>query len=228
MQTTSDDSVNGGALSTAASHKAESLIEACKEDAGETDDRSSNSQAVKSHRRSNNFFKKKDKVPKRNNANNEAHGFISSFNQLTSNNLPVITSATTAMLKHTKANNKCERDNHGATIDDTNELSATVQNAPIQCSSKANAKDDRSKYSEYSLFVFLSVCLFFCCYNLNKMGKNGFCVLPSHRTGGPFFLNDIYVPISGRTHRCSEPMLVYPSPSQLQQCILSMPPNQPM
>lgn len=186
MQNTSDDSVNGGAPSNAASNKAESLIEVCKEDAGETDDRSSNSQAVKSHRRSNNFFKKKDKVPKRNNANNEAHGFISSFNQLTSNNLPVITTATTAMLKHTKANNKCERDNHAATIDDNSELSAAGQNAPIQCTSKANAKDDRSKYSEYSSFMFLTVSF---CLIYIKWGKWDFVCCLHIEPANNFFQN---------------------------------------
>ncbi|XP_055838782.1 uncharacterized protein LOC129906855 isoform X2 [Episyrphus balteatus] len=31
-----------------------------------------------------------------------------------------------------------------------------------------------------------------------------------------------------RHHRCSDPVLVYPSPSGLQHCILSMPPNQPI
>lgn len=32
----------------------------------------------------------------------------------------------------------------------------------------------------------------------------------------------------GYGHRCSEPVLIYPSTSRLQHCILSMPPNQPM
>ncbi|TMW40870.1 hypothetical protein DOY81_014050, partial [Sarcophaga bullata] len=31
-----------------------------------------------------------------------------------------------------------------------------------------------------------------------------------------------------RYHRCSDPVLVYPTPSGLQHCILSMPPNDPI
>lgn len=146
-QNTSDDSVNV-TISNSPSIKKEPAIETCS---GEADERlsqsQSQSQTVKPNRSSKTFFKKKDKVPK----NNEAHGFISSFNQLTSNNLPVITSATTTMIKH--ASNKCERDNH-AIVDDTVGHSV-FENALGQ--SKANAKDDRSKYSKWSLWFLLNV-----------------------------------------------------------------------
>ncbi|XP_055316211.1 dentin sialophosphoprotein [Sitodiplosis mosellana] len=194
MQNTSDDSVNATlsnspsnirdptttttTMRTMTTTTTTKMNDPSRDD---TDERSSNSQAAiaaatvaKSTKRSSKtFFKKKDKsVPKRSNANNESHGFISSFNQLTSNNLPVITSATTTMLKQKHVtSNKCERDNHGP-IDEGDDISAEHN------SNKKAAQDDRSKYR--------------------------------------------------RTHRRSEPMLVYPSPSHLQHCILSMPPNQPI
>lgn len=169
-QNTSEDSVNV-TISNSPSIKKEPAIETCS---GEADERlcQSQSQTVKPNRSSKTFFKKKDKVPK----NNESHGFISSFNQLTSNNLPVITSATTTMIKHANTSNKCECDNH-AIVDDTVGHSV-FENTRGQ--SKANAKDDRSKYSKWSLWFLLNL-------NFEKRKKRIFrpdvyvcvCVWPS-------------------------------------------------
>lgn len=81
-----------------------------KDETVEMDDRASiTNQAIKPNsktRTSKSFFKRKDKSAKQRTSSNhshnsnEAHGFISSFNQITSNNLPVITSATTTMLRN--------------------------------------------------------------------------------------------------------------------------------
>lgn len=168
IQNTSDDSVN--VTFNSPLNKSEATNDACRDDTGETDERSKNSQAIAvtattaaaaaatvaataktTKRSSKTFFMKKDKAPKRNttNNNNEAHGFISSFNQLTSNNLPVITSATTTMLKHITSNKCDKRDNHHeCTIDDSDELSAKHNSAIIL--NKKCGKDDRSKYSKCS------------------------------------------------------------------------------
>lgn len=61
----------------------------------EIDEQYSSEHAFSSKRKNKIFFKKKNKSTKRINDCNETHGFISSFNQLTSNYLPVITSTTT-------------------------------------------------------------------------------------------------------------------------------------
>lgn len=161
----------------------------CKENIDETDECCS-SQArstTTTKRNSNKFFKKKDKVSS---ANNEMHGFISSFNQLTSKNF---TSATKTMLKHVTSN-KCERANH-CTVDDSEDVSAVLNE-------KATQDDSHSKYSEF--FPLLNE------WSERSLDLQFFCLTTE------------------RTHRCSEPMLVYPSPNRLQQCILSMPPVQPM
>lgn len=167
MQNTSDDSVNA-TLSNSPSNKREpTTTTATTNDRDDTDDRSSNSQVAtatvavapattttatttKSTKLSSKtFFKKKDKsVPKRSNASNEVHGFISSFNQLTSNNLPVITS-TMLKQKHVTSN-KCERDNHGTTIVDSDDHSAE-HNANKK---STVAQDDRGKYSECDIFPY--------------------------------------------------------------------------
>lgn len=153
MQTTSDDSVNVTFINTP-SKKCNTVNDSTlKDETAETDERSSH--AVKSKRSSKTFFKKKDKVPKRSIANNEAHGFISSFNQLTSNNLPVITSATTTMLKNITSK-KCERssggngngDNYGV-IENTNDPTAE------QILNKKAAKDELNKYRKHRFFMQL-------------------------------------------------------------------------
>lgn len=148
MQNTSDDSVNVTFINTP-SKKCNTVNDSTlKDETAETDERSSH--AVKSKRSSKTFFKKKDKVPKRSIANNEAHGFISSFNQLTSNNLPVITSATTTMLKNITSK-KCERssggngDNYGV-IENTNDPTAE------QILNKKAAKDELNKYRKHALY----------------------------------------------------------------------------
>lgn len=84
---------------TEAQQRREHTNDLFQENAGEAVERSSYSQAIAtkpSTTRNNktSFFKKKEKLSKRSND----HGFISSFNQLTSNNLPLITSAT--RIKH--------------------------------------------------------------------------------------------------------------------------------
>lgn len=156
MQNTSDDSVNVTFINTP-TKKCDTINDTAIIDAAETDERSNKCPAVKSKRSSKTFFKKKDKVSKRSIANNEAHGFISSFNQLTSNNLPMITSATTTMLKNVTSK-KCERsgggggggsDNHGV-IEDTNDPTAE------QILNKKTAKDELNKYRKhvFSLFIF--------------------------------------------------------------------------
>lgn len=146
-----------------------------KDETVETDERSSNtSQAIKSNsktRSSKSFFKRKDKTAKqRNSANNtnkntEAHGFISSFNQITSNNLPVITSATTTMLRNavsgggsgSGSNRKGERNSgmdHYATefIDDfTNDYSME------QILNKKSAKDESNKYSKTHFYASIAI-----------------------------------------------------------------------
>lgn len=179
MQNTSDDSVNA-TLSNSPLKKREptTTVMMATNDSirDDTDERSSNMQpatattvaatAAKSTKRSSKtFFKRKDKsVPKRS-SNHEVHGFISSFNQLTSNNnLPVITSATTTMLKQKHVtSNKCEHDNHGTIVDDSDDLSAE-HNA-----NKKFALDDRSKYSKSFSFLLsstdkISFILHFACF----------------------------------------------------------------
>lgn len=138
-QNTSEDSVNATWIYSASGIY--SGNEAIKDDTAETDERSS--QVVKSKRGGGGktfFNKKRDKILKRNVGSVEAHGFISSFNELTSNNLPVITSARTTMPK-SLTGKKCERDNHGIN-DDTNELFEE------KILSKKTAKCDPNKYSK--------------------------------------------------------------------------------
>lgn len=142
-QNTSEDSVNATLIYSASGIY--SGNDATKDDTAETDERSS--QAVKSKRGGKTFFKKKDKILKRNVGSIEAHGFISSFNELTSNNLPVITSARTTMPKSLNGK-KYERDNHGIN-DDTNKLF----DEQILC--KKNAKCDPNKYSKQTFKYFL-------------------------------------------------------------------------
>ncbi|XP_031619449.1 uncharacterized protein LOC116338380 [Contarinia nasturtii] len=169
---TSDDNVTAANVPTSNRSGTSNENNQCKENIDETDEccssqaKSTMMTTTTTKRNSKPFFKKKDKVS---NANNEVHGFISSFNQLTSKNLPVITSATKTMAKHVTSN-KCERGNH-CTVDDTNDIS-------VVSNKKATQDDNHSKYK--------------------------------------------------RTHRYSEPMLVYPSSNRLQQCILSMPTSQPI
>lgn len=130
-----------------------------KDETLETDERSSNtSQANKTNsktRSSKSFFKRKAKSVKQrnssNNNSNEAHGFISSFNQITSNNLPVITSATTTMLRNvvsgsgTSGGNKRSGADNFATgiIDD-----CTSDYSMEQILNKKIAKDELNKYSK--------------------------------------------------------------------------------
>lgn len=137
-------------------HKLEPINNPNRDDTGETDERSSRTiAAISAKRSSKTFFKKKDKAPKRNITNNDAHGFISSFNQLTSNNLPVITSATTTMLKQVNSN-KYECDNHEYTVEDSDELFAK-QNTIIL--NKKTAHDDQSKYSESEYtYIMIFIC----------------------------------------------------------------------
>lgn len=158
-----------------------------KDETVETDERSSNaSQAIKTNskatRSSKSFFKRKDKSAKQqrgsgantnktnNHKNNESHGFISSFNQITSNNLPVISSATTTMLRNAVSgggggggagsitNKKGERNSAMDTfatefIDDfTNDYSMEQI-----LNKKHKAKDDFSKYSKHSQLPFLFI-----------------------------------------------------------------------
>lgn len=147
-----------------------------KDETVETDERSSNaSQAIKPNskatRSSKSFFKRKDKSAKQQqqqqrnsnantstNTNNESHGFISSFNQITSNNLPVITSATTTMLRNavsgggggSSANRKGER--HSAMDNFTTEFIDDFTNdyAMEQILNRKCTKDESSKYSKCS------------------------------------------------------------------------------
>lgn len=153
MRNTSDDSVNVTFINSAVKLRKETPNDTIvKDDTNvETDERSNNSQAIKPKRSGKTFFKKKEKVPKRSIANNEAHGFISSFNQLTSNNLPVITSATTTMLQSV-TNMKGERSGISASnsdnqciIDDYNEITTD------QILNKKAAKDELNKYSKIIL-----------------------------------------------------------------------------
>lgn len=146
IQNTSDDSMNM-IFNNSSLHTREPINNPNRDDTGETDERCAKS----TKRSSKTFFKKKDKALKRNITNNDAHGFISSFNQLTSNNLPVITSATTTMLKHVTSN-KYERDNHECTVEDSDELLAE-QNAIIL--NKKTAQDEQSKYSKCTIHIGL-------------------------------------------------------------------------
>lgn len=145
-----------------------------KDETVETDERSSNTSQAnkttsKATRSSKSFFKRKDKSAKQqqqqhqrnSNANTstyESHGFISSFNQITSNNLPVITSATTTMLRNAVngsgagstsiGNKKGERNSAMDTF--TTEFIDDFTNdyAMEQILNRKTAKDECSKYSK--------------------------------------------------------------------------------
>lgn len=114
------------------------------------------------------FFKRNDKVSKCCDANNaNAHGFISSFNQLTSNNLPVIASTkpTTIQLTPTNTNNKKHNNNYnnaddnrinsGAFLNDENlienfmERKISNSHRDIEQKDDIRHKPEKSKYSEY-------------------------------------------------------------------------------
>lgn len=62
--------------------------------------------------------------------------------------------------------------------------------------------------------------------DLARKKKSWHSELENYLTFSQCVLNSL--DILGRAHRLSDPVLVYPSTSGLQHCILSRPPNQPM
>lgn len=149
-----------------------------KDDTIETDERSSTtSQAIQSNsktRSSKSFFKRKDKSSKqRSNANrnsnntsncNEAHGFISSFNQIkssqiTANNLPVITSATTTAMLHRNNVAGGGGGGNGNFNTNTNKITKITDDfindySMEQILNKKIARDEPNKYSKRNFHLF--------------------------------------------------------------------------
>lgn len=110
------------------------------------------------------FFKKSGKQTTssvNSNVNNDAHGFITSFNQLTSNNLPVITSKTTTSMKYASNGGEIEKTNERTSQRDTMDITKHDDSdeysigQKLSISTKGHADDDKSKSNKRKYSEFL-------------------------------------------------------------------------